>query len=529
MFKLKPPNWYLKSTIGNIRLINQFRKKPEDSDLTAEEHMFDFWMDYFVDATYTAEELSGQIRFSMLIYERESNRSESATFVPSYVTVNLGLDDKSMQISNICIQCLKDDNSCHRPHDWLITTDMVRGVSLYKQDERCLNLYVYLNSDDFMMYFPSEIVRKRFYDLVVEMTADQIGISDFESDSRPEQNVTFEYELDEHGKSLMLGKGTYGVVYAAYDKITQVKIAIKEIPIKNAAEVQPLQEEIRLHSQLRHRNIVQYLGSKCENNKFKIIMERVPGGSLSQLLCSKWGALKDNEPTIAYYTIQILEGLKYLHDQKIVHRDIKGDNVLVNTYSGVLKISDFGTSKRLAGLNPNTETFTGTVQYMAPEVIDQGQRGYGPPADIWSLGCTVVEMATGKTPFIEIGYGPQIIFMVGANKQHPEIPDTMTEKAKSFILRCFEPDPLIRATAADLLQDPFLNDSSPASRHAKKQKSASQSAGSSAGNSNIPSTPSVKASDYLRSLSVPAPETGILSKTGKSRPPKLVCTSEGER
>ena len=110
--------------------------------------------------------------------------------MPSYVTVNLnGADGKSLQIQNICLKCLQDKDNCKRPHSWIFSVSEIRGVSLYKADQRCLFLYVHHNSDDFQMFFPSQELRTCFYNLIMEMTADEEGITDLDSigDSGPIQ------------------------------------------------------------------------------------------------------------------------------------------------------------------------------------------------------------------------------------------------------------------------------------------------------------------------------------------------------
>ncbi|KAK5898170.1 hypothetical protein CgunFtcFv8_015611, partial [Champsocephalus gunnari] len=437
LFKLKPPIWYLRSVVQNLQLIQRFKKQTVEH--SPQRERLNFWMDIIVEATQGTTE---RLRFPVLILE------PTKVYQPSYVSINNEAEEKNVSIWHVSPAETKGI------HEWTFTAMSIKGISISKFDERCCFLYVHDNSDDFQIYFSTEEQCSRFCSMVKEMISDGTGNAVELEGEGDGDTLEYEYDTDETGDRVVLGRGTYGVVYAGRDVSNQVRIAIKEIPERDSRYSQPLHEEIALHKYLKHRNIVQYLGSVSENGYIKIFMEQVPGGSLSALLRSKWGPLK--EATIIFYTRQILEGLRYLHENQIVHRDIKGDNVLVNTYSGVLKISDFGTSKRLAGVNPCTETFTGTLQYMAPEIIDKGPRGYGAPADIWSLGCTIIEMATGKPPFHELGEPQAAMFKVGMFKIHPEIPESLSLEAKSFILRCFEPDPNKRAITSDLLRDTFV-------------------------------------------------------------------------
>ncbi|NXC14683.1 M3K5 kinase, partial [Corythaeola cristata] len=425
LFKLKAPAWYLKSIVETILIYQHFKKLTPEH--TAKQELVDFWMDFLVEATKTDVSV---VRFPVLILE------PTKIYQPSYLSINSEAEEKTVSIWHV----LPDDKK--GIHEWNFNAASIRGVSISKFEERCCFLYVLHNSDDFQIYFCTELHCRRFFDMVNSIT-DEIGKTTEEGECDGD-SLEYDYEYDENGERVILGKGTYGIVYAGRDLSNQVRIAIKEIPERDSRYSQPLHEEIALHKHLKHKNIVQYLGSLSENGFIKIFMEQVPGGNLSALLRSKWGPLKNNEQTIGFYTKQILEGLKYLHDNQIVHRDIKGDNVLINTYSGVLKISDFGTSKRLAGINPCTETFTGITFWVIFSVWEKNSVGH---------------------------YFSLYLSQVGMFKIHPEIPESMSAEAKAFILRCFEPDPDKRAFAHELLVDEFLKVSS------KKRKSPSKLSG----------------------------------------------------
>ena len=155
------------------------------------------------------------------------------------------------------------------------------------------------------------------------------------------------------------------------------------------------------------------------------------GGSLSDLIKKFGNSLPEH--TIASYTRQILRGLRYLHRNNIIHRDIKGANILVGT-EGRVKLADFGCSRRF-GEHSRIKTMQGTPCWMAPEVIKQ--LGCGRAADIWSLGCTVVEMASSKPPWSECTNVCAALYKISSTDELPEIPPSLSDTAVSFVTLCF--------------------------------------------------------------------------------------------
>jgi mitogen-activated protein kinase kinase kinase len=264
-------------------------------------------------------------------------------------------------------------------------------------------------------------------------------------------------------KGTLIGAGSFGSVYLALNSITGELMAVKQVEMPTSTKddsrkqsmIDALSREIALLKDLQHTNIVQYLSSSKEDNCFNIFLEYVPGGSVAAML-NNYGPLP--EPLIRNFVRQILQGLAYLHGKNIIHRDIKGANVLVDNKGGI-KISDFGISKKVEAnlLNSSAAnhrpSLQGSVFWMAPEVVKQ--TSYTLKADIWSLGCLIVEMFTGSHPFPDCSQ-LQAIFKIGMGGSAPQIPQKSTAEAQAFLAHTFELDHNKRPTAEELLTSPFL-------------------------------------------------------------------------
>ncbi|NXN57360.1 M3K3 kinase, partial [Rynchops niger] len=255
----------------------------------------------------------------------------------------------------------------------------------------------------------------------------------------------------------LLGRGAFGEVYLCYDADTGRELSVKQVPFdpdsqETSKEVNALECEIQLLKTLRHDRIVQYYGClrDPEEKKLSIFVEYMPGGSIKDQL-KAYGALTEN--VTRKYTRQILQGVFYLHSNMIVHRDIKGANILRDS-AGNVKLGDFGASKRIQTIcmsGTGIKSVTGTPYWMSPEVISG--EGYGRKADVWSVACTVVEMLTEKPPWAEFE-AMAAIFKIATQPTNPQLPDGVSNSCRNFLKQIFVEEKR-RPTAEDLLRHPF--------------------------------------------------------------------------
>ena len=255
----------------------------------------------------------------------------------------------------------------------------------------------------------------------------------------------------------VLGKGAFGTVHKALDVQTGEQFAIKQIPLVGAKDQvsASILSEIELLKQLNHRNIVKYVDLVQSPHSISIVMEMVEAGSLA-LIIRKFGLLP--EPLVCLYVKQVLNGLVFLHDQGVIHRDIKGANIL-STKTGEVKLADFGVATMLKETNQKSHSVVGSPYWLAPEVIDLA--GATAASDIWSVGCTVIELLTGHPPYYDMDPMPAMFRI--HHDEHPPLPEGLSANMKSFLLECFVKDPSKRISAKNLLRHPLLANVDPSS------------------------------------------------------------------
>ncbi|KAM3436277.1 hypothetical protein MY4824_004428 [Beauveria thailandica] len=278
-------------------------------------------------------------------------------------------------------------------------------------------------------------------------------------------NVTMRWQ-----QGHFVGGGTFGNVYAAMNLESGQLMAVKEIRLQDPKQIPTIAEQIRdeqgVLEVLDHPNVVAYHGIEVHRDRVYIFMEYCSGGSLANLL--EHGRIEDEQVTTVY-ALQLLEGLVYLHESGITHRDIKPENILLD-HNGIIKYVDFGAAKVIARQGRTlaqdlhatkaNKSMTGTPMYMSPEVIkgelpeNSGRAG---AVDIWSLGCVILEMATGRRPWANLDNEWSIMYNIGQGNA-PALPTTefLSPQGLDFMKKCFIRDPSKRWTAVELLQHEWI-------------------------------------------------------------------------
>jgi len=259
--------------------------------------------------------------------------------------------------------------------------------------------------------------------------------------------------IKKYTKGRLLGKGGFAKCYEVIDSETKKTLAAKivsKVSLTKSRAKQKLMSEIKIHRNLNHKHIVFFEQYFEDSENFYIILELCVNQTLSELIKRR---RRLTELEVKCYIVQILEGLKYLHSHRVIHRDLKLGNLFL-TEKMLLKIGDFGLAAKLEFEGERKRTICGTPNYIAPEILE-GRHGHSYEVDIWSLGVILYTLLVGKPPFetqdVKATY-KRIKMNLYTFPETVEISD----EAKNLVHKILSSDPSKRPKAEEILAHPFF-------------------------------------------------------------------------
>ncbi|KFQ41639.1 Serine/threonine-protein kinase Nek5, partial [Nestor notabilis] len=271
--------------------------------------------------------------------------------------------------------------------------------------------------------------------------------------------------MDEYEIIKKIGEGSFGKIFLAKGKVDNEQCVIKEIDLSKlpVKEKEASQKEVILLAKMKHANIVTFYASLQEKNKLYIVMEYCDGGDLMKRINMQHGVLFDEDQILSWF-VQISLGLKHIHDKKILHRDVKAQNIFLSNNGEVAKLGDFGIARQLNSTMEFAHTCVGTPYYLSPEICEN--QPYNNKTDIWSLGCVLYELCALKHPEyllssfyclikFEGNSLHQLVLKICRGRFHPVSPNYSYD-LRILISQLFKISPRDRPSINSILRKPFL-------------------------------------------------------------------------